>query len=196
MPGGRRVWLLLGTAGVLASLLAVDLARRPEEVSEAVRRAPARIAPPPSLPAEGEGGERQRTVFEVDEREELVRQNPVAAVPLSALQATVDRPLFSPSRRPPPSPDALSTADTGPAETLEGEAADGAADAPFTLLGVASGSARTIALLRRLDGADVLRVRVGEEIDGWTIEAIAADSITLRRGQETRVLRLFDSEDG
>lgn len=56
------------------------------------------------------------------------------------------------------------------------------------LVGLAAGDR---AYLRSASTGDVSAVRLNETVDGWTLIAIGARSVTLRAGQDTRTLALF-----
>jgi len=94
---------------------------------------------------------------------------------IETYQAVLERPLFSPNRRPPPTAIAA----------LKGF--------NFTLMGVLIDKNLGLALLRRQgDGKDV-RMRVGEEIEGWTLLEVALDFIVVERdGQEEILEPAFD----
>jgi general secretion pathway protein N len=104
--------------------------------------------------------------------------NPVAAIPLSSLSATRERPLFSPSRRPPP--------------VAVGAPANEAAPAPpsLSLLGTVIGPFDRIAVIVR--GAEPpASLRVGETAWGWKLRAVGPRSATFERpGGGTLVLEL------
>ena len=79
----------------------------------------------------------------------------------------LERPLFSPSRRP-----------AGPAQatTSATTASDG-----LTLLGVASGAGRTVALIRSGTGTPAIKAQPGEEVAGWQLVEVAAGTVVLER---------------
>jgi hypothetical protein len=89
------------------------------------------------------------------------------------LVAMADRPLFSPTRRPPPPP-----APPAPPDPL----------ANLQLLGVYN-SASGGGIIARVDGR-VRRASVNEKIGEWTVQKIADRDVTFVRGSESRVLQL------
>lgn len=99
--------------------------------------------------------------------------------------AMVERPLFSPTRRPPPpppSPLALPTAlpiqaPPPPAPNL-------------TLSGVISGGGSGVALLRRPQDQAPVRVAPGGQIDGWTVAEIRPRAVVLRRDARSVTVEL------
>ena len=89
--------------------------------------------------------------------------------------ATLDRPLFSPNRRPPP---VVAKADAPPPDPL----------ANIRLYGVYSG-AEGGGIIARVDGK-MRRAAVNDKIGEWTITRVADRDVTFVRGGETRVVSL------
>lgn len=101
----------------------------------------------------------------------------VAAMDTRAFVATLDRPLFSPTRRPPPPKAAVD----------EAPAADALKD--VRLVGLyTTADGRAGALLR--NGAVVQRVALKEQIGGWTLHSVQDRAATLTRAGKSRVLEL------
>ena len=93
--------------------------------------------------------------------------NPLWAIPLRVLTATRDRPLFSPSRRPPPA------AVVAAPVAAPRPAAPAAPDHPLlTLVGTVVSNRDVIGIF--IDQADkkVVRLRTGQDHDGWTLRAV------------------------
>ena len=127
-------------------------------------------------------------------RPEPVSQPAIAASPppegvpeLALLTETVDRPLFSPDRRPPEPPagaeqvpEAAVAASTSPAPTL-------------TLSAVIIEPGSRLALLKAASSVTLVRKREGESLEGWTVTEIRPDGVTLTRGENRHelVLRTF-----
>lgn len=115
--------------------------------------------------------------------------NPLAAQPLDQLAATLDRPLFSPSRRPPPAPQSFVQA---PAP-----AALPSSPPIVVLLGVVMDGETARAVVRA--GADkrLLRAQMGDDIDGWKVVQIDGRKVVLA-SQDGRfaTYRLFTEERG
>lgn len=78
----------------------------------------------------------------------------------------LERPLFSPSRRP-----------VGPAPS----SAAPAESTGLALLGIASGAGRSIALIRATAGTPAIKAEEGEEVAGWQLTKIAAGEVVLER---------------
>jgi hypothetical protein len=107
--------------------------------------------------------------------------NPLAAHSLDGLSATRDRPLFSPSRRPPPPPPVLAAVPSAPA-----------APAPppsFVLFGIVSDDSGPRAVLR--GSGKIVRVRLGDEIEGWRVTEIEARHLVLSHDERSVTIALF-----
>jgi hypothetical protein len=103
-----------------------------------------------------------------------------AVPPIAELAETTARPLFSPTRRPLP----------GTAAT---EAAPGTAAALFNryrLQGVVIDGSRRRVLLAPTPAGKMLSIAEGESVDGWTIERIAPERLTLRSGNRVETVEL------
>jgi hypothetical protein len=116
--------------------------------------------------------------------------NPVAAQSLDQLSMTLDRPLFSPSRRRPPAPlPQVVQAPPPPAPP--------ASPPDLVLFGVVMDGEGARAVVRA--GADrrLLRAQIGDEIDGWKVAQIEGRKVVLA-SQDGRfaTYRLFNNERG
>ena len=100
-----------------------------------------------------------------------VAQVPADPAPRSAatLAAVVERPLFSPSRRPPPP----AVAPAAPAAPLE------AAAPAWRVEGVIDAGGVRRAILRRAGAASSVHAAEGDAIEGWTVRSISADRVIL-----------------
>lgn len=93
--------------------------------------------------------------------------------PEGRFRAMVERPLFSPTRRPPPAPPA--PLDAPAPIALPPPAPD------LTLSGVITGGGGGVALLRRPQDAAPIHVALGGTVDGWTVAEIRPRAIVLTR---------------
>jgi general secretion pathway protein N len=114
--------------------------------------------------------------------------NPLWAVPLGALTATRERPIFSPRRRPPApvlppappmEPPKRPIARPAPPETP-----------PFTLVGTVVGEAESIAVFVNTSTKALVRLRVGEADVGWVLRAVDLRTIVLEKNNQTVMLAL------
>jgi hypothetical protein len=92
--------------------------------------------------------------------------------------ATLDRPLFSPTRRPPPPVIITAAPPPPPPDPLNNT----------QLLALIAGP-QSGAIVARVDGK-VRRVRLNEKIGDWTIQSVKDRDVTFVRGNENRVVRL------
>ena len=91
------------------------------------------------------------------------------------------RPLFVATRRPEPPVPEEPAAEPPPAGP----------EKKFLLLGVAISPAGTTVLLRpEGPNAKTVRVKPGETLDGWSLDKVFPDRITIRQGQTTREVNL------
>jgi hypothetical protein len=102
----------------------------------------------------------------------LARQN---ADDVSRFVATLDRPLFSPNRRPPPPPVVVAAPPPDPLANIQ-------------LFGVYSGSGAG-GIIARVDGK-MRRASVNDKIGEWTIKQIVDRDVTFVRGGESRIISL------
>jgi len=111
--------------------------------------------------------------------------NPVLAVPLSQLSMTRDRPIFSPSRRP-PAPPALPVIarPVEPAKSMQPE------NPPFVLVGTVAGEDSGIAVFVEQSTENSVRLRLNESHQGWTLQSIQGREVTLLKDHKSSVLAL------
>jgi len=113
-----------------------------------------------------------------------------APAPLPALvdlTETLDRPLFSPTRRPP-------QAAAAPAPQAPPMRSDEAPPPDMKLSAVVIDAGRRFALLQRFPAGDTVRVAQGDVVDGWVLSEVRADGVTLRKDDQRHeiVLRTFE----
>jgi general secretion pathway protein N len=160
-----RVMRLLGAFLVIVAALAARAAADPID-ARADFRPPAR--PAPSRIA------RQRT------------GNPLWAIPLSALTATRDRPLFSASRRPP----FVAVPTVAPPPQKQEDPPPPPEQPSFTLVGTIVSPKASVAVLQGSNPDAISRLRVGEENDGWRVRLIDLRSIVVEKGAQSVKLDL------
>ncbi len=121
--------------------------------------------------------------------------NPLWEIPLSTLTATRDRPIFSPSRRP-PAPPATPQAPTAAAPSPPQPATDKLA---LTLVGTIAAQDEGIAILLEAGSKEPIRLRVGESHNGWVLREVRSRSASLAKGSSVEAIemqRLEPSKDG
>ncbi len=144
------------------------------------------VAPPPPRAAEegkeGDGAPpRQIAALTAQAEEpESPSGNPLSTLPLKQLSMTRDRPIFSPSRRPPP-----------PAKTLVAPVAvrqpvkPAEPDRPaVTLLGTIIGIDDRIGVFIESGTQNIVRLRVGDDHQGWVLRLIKAREATLVKDRD------------
>ncbi len=99
-----------------------------------------------------------------------------AMAPVEDFSAILERPLFSPSRRPPE----------------QGVAAVPAPESQLqvTLVGVIISSEEQIAIVRLTDASRFARLSVGDSLQGWILDLIEPNRITFRRGDVEETIEL------
>jgi hypothetical protein len=112
--------------------------------------------------------------------------NPLWAVPLKQLSATRERPIFSPSRRPPQPAVAAAPYVPPPAPPKPIELPR----PQLSLVGTISGEAAGFGIFMEQVGDKVLRLKTGENHKGWTLLEVRARQIVLQKDNETITLSL------
>jgi general secretion pathway protein N len=112
--------------------------------------------------------------------------NPLWTVPLRALSATRERPLFSASRRPP-----IVAVPIAAAPPKQEAPAPAPPDRPLlTLIGTILSPKASVAMLQSSDTEAISRLRLGQENDGWRVQAISLRSIVVEKGGQSVELGL------
>lgn len=118
--------------------------------------------------------------------------NPLWAIPLGTLPTTRDRPIFTPSRRPPAPavvvvpPAVRPTVVTRPAEPDK---------LKLTLIGTVVGETEGIGVFFDQATNNFVRMKTGEGHAGWILRSIKAREVTLEKGQQSETLRLPARKD-
>jgi general secretion pathway protein N len=110
-------------------------------------------------------------------------ENPLAVHPLDEFTATRDRPLFTRSRRPPAA-----------VHTLPVVAAPPVPPPPpkLALFGILLEDGEASAVVRGAPSEKTIRVRVGDDIDGWKVSKIAERQIVLSQNDRSITFTMFD----
>jgi hypothetical protein len=116
-----------------------------------------------------------------------VSANPLWAVPLSALAATRNRPLFTPSRRPP----APVIANAPPPPPPRVAPPPPPPEHPnLTLVGTVAGDNEGVAVFIDQGTRDTVRLRTGEGHLGWILQSVGSRAATLQKGDQSETLEL------
>jgi general secretion pathway protein N len=180
----RRAYQLLAAVAVLGAAAYIAIANTTEP-DRAVNSA---AAPPSDRTANsGEAASARSAARSPDGSVESRSGNPLWALPLAQLSITRERPLFSPSRRPPPpatptyvAPVAVRT----PPKPVEPERPS------ITLLGTILGSTESIGVFFNPVTRDIVRLRVGEDHEGWALRSVKTREAILVKDRERVVLEL------
>jgi len=117
-----------------------------------------------------------------------VSGNPLWSIPLSALTATQERPVFSITRRPPPR--AVAGARIEPVLTPAAPAPAVIERPPLALIGAVVGDSDAIAVFLDSSTQAVVRLRAGEAHAGWLLSSVLRREVTLKKDDQTEVLVL------
>src|SRR5208282_1079158 len=112
--------------------------------------------------------------------------NPLWAIPLESLTSTRERPLFSPSRRPPPAAAVAASPAPAPPPPKPAEPDH----PPLTLVGTVVGETQSIGVFVDQVTKNVIRLRTGEGHAGWTLRAIHGREATFEKDQRVATLAL------
>jgi general secretion pathway protein N len=110
----------------------------------------------------------------------VLRGNPLWGISIESLNATRDRPLFTPSRRPP--------ATIAPPTALEVAAPPEPEKPPLDLIGVVTGSGEGYAVFVNTTTHAVISLRTGEGHDGWVLLTAEGGEAVLERHDRTIVV--------
>jgi general secretion pathway protein N len=109
--------------------------------------------------------------------------NPLWATSLSSFSATLGRPIFSPSRRPPAAPELASAPAPPPTVSQPRRPL-------LALVGAIAGQSEGIAIFLDETTKGIVRLKTGESHSGWTLRLVASREATLQRGGEIAILAL------
>lgn len=122
----------------------------------------------------------------------LPRGNPLWSVPLSALTATQERPIFSASRR------AVQRAVVAPFEEQPSAPVPVKAaepeQSPLALIGAVVGDSDAIAIFLDRSSQKIVRLRQGDSHGGWELSLVQGREVTLKKADRTEILALKSGE--
>jgi general secretion pathway protein N len=112
--------------------------------------------------------------------------NPLWGIPIGALDATRERPIFSASRRPPLPPVVAQrvTAASPPPKPAEPE------QPLLTLVGTAIGQTQNVAVVLDRTTKTLVRLHVGEAASGWILRSVDSRAMTVEKNSQTVTLAL------
>jgi hypothetical protein len=113
-------------------------------------------------------------------RGSLGRGNPLWAIPLSSLSPTRERPIFSPSRRAPPT--AQSSVKSAPLSL--------STRPPLALVGAIAGETDGIAIFLDQTTKGTIRLKTGESHLGWTLRLVKGREAILQKELKTAIFTI------
>jgi general secretion pathway protein N len=129
-----------------------------------------------------------RSEYPVSRGVSNVEPNPLWAIPLSALSATRERPIFSPSRRAPPP--VVAAAPPAPRVTPRPPKAEEPERPPLTIVGTVSSEAGGIGIFLDQTTNTIIRLKTGESHAGWVLSAIQGREASFEKDHRTAILAL------
>ncbi|MEE8515751.1 MAG: hypothetical protein V3T02_03840 [Alphaproteobacteria bacterium] len=111
----------------------------------------------------------------------LAPQPRFAMPPITTYPETVKRPLFSPSRQPPEQTTEIPEPKPVPDQDIKAR-----------LSGIIITPEGRFALLQKPQETEAIRIREGQNFEGWVVKSIQADRIVLNRGESTQVVMIED----
>jgi hypothetical protein len=179
----RRLLLLIAVAVLLGSFLLFDGGGLPPAGERAVSTPAAEYTPPPADAVDGGPA----------------TLNPYQGLAERRFTNMLERPLFNPGRAGRP-PEPVQTESEVAAPELPPEPpqppeppAPQAED--FMLVAVAAGPAGRVAAVRLASTGDVLYLRPGQPVDGWTVLAVNDKSVVIGTAERNVEVTLFDRDD-
>lgn len=113
--------------------------------------------------------------------------NPLWGIPLAQLPVTRERPIFSPSRRPPPAAVAAEPV----AEALRAPPPPQEPDRPdLALVGTIASGDEGFGIFLDQSTKTPLRLKIGEDYQGWKLREVRGREATLVKDQQAAILTL------
>jgi general secretion pathway protein N len=131
---------------------------------------PAQLVTAPPAPTEGSAP--------------VLSDNPLWAVPLTSLSATRERPIFSPSRRPPAAAVAVQRAAPPPPKPTEPERPQ------LSLVGTIASANEGFGIFVDALTKAALRLKVGEEYQGWKLRSVRGREVVLEKDETAATLAM------
>jgi hypothetical protein len=190
-------WRTLTAASLLTCALAISgsTAAVPTDATDLDAAPPRRVDTPatpslwnqPASPAPAPVMVNAAAPAKPAEPEHARSANPLWAIPLATLTTTRDRPIFSPSRRPPPpavAPAPVAVAPPPRPKPVKVERPQ------LALVGTIAGTEQSFGIFVDQTTKAALRLKIGEEYQGWRLRDVAPREVTLVHDEETAVLSL------
>ena len=177
------IWILVGALPLCAGVSASSAISDPlEDKANSVRADASSVPPNRSEPTTAA----EVTIPPAATAERALSANPLWAMPLKQFSVTRERPIFSPSRRPPPPPPSAVTVSKviAPPKPKEPE------QPQLSLVGTISSDEDKFGIFVDKATKNVLRLRLGEDFQGWTLQSVQGRETTFQKNQLTFVVAL------
>jgi hypothetical protein len=116
----------------------------------------------------------------------VLSDNPLWAVPLATLSATRDRPIFSPSRRPP-----VSVVAPAAVQRVAPPPKPKEPDRPqLSLVGTIASAEQGFGIFLDAVTRVALRLKVGEEYQGWKLRSVSGREVVLEKDETAAILTM------
>lgn len=116
--------------------------------------------------------------------------NPLWGIPLSQLSATRDRPIFSPSRRPPLPVAAEAVVVKQPPQKKE------MSPPHLSLVGTIAGEDEGFAIFLDQSSKTAVRLKLGEDYQGWKLGSVRGRDVTMEKDGQAALLSLPEPGGG
>ena len=110
----------------------------------------------------------------------FIRAGAAHLPPLSHYELIVARPLFNAGRRTDPPPPPPAPPKPPPLPAIES----------YRLVGLVLSSSLRLALVSRAQGGDIVRLHPGDNLDGWTVEAVDVSGVQLTGQGNTQLMKV------
>jgi hypothetical protein len=119
--------------------------------------------------------------------------NPLAATAVDSLNVMVERPLFNPTRAPPPPPVAMAEPEpvAAPEPVVVQEVPVTAED--FTLIGVSIRGDESTAVIRWNKSNEVFHLKAGQFLSDWELKSVESKAVIIARADTELTIRLFQA---
>lgn len=114
--------------------------------------------------------------------------NPLWGIPLRVLTATRERPLFSPSRRP-PAPPVVAAPAAAPRPVAAPKPPEPERP-PLTIVGTIVGDSESMAVFVEEGSNNVIRIRAGQDHDGWVLRSVHGREAFFEKDERKATLAL------
>lgn len=121
---------------------------------------------------------------EAPSTEQSLGENLLWGITLEELSATRERPLFSPSRRPP-----RAAVNSPPVKAVKA-VTPVAPEPTFSLLGTVKGNGEGYALFIETTTHNIVRLKTGEGEDGWVLLSVREREAVLEKNDRAEVLKM------